>query len=125
PVRVNRQIAIACMAPTAPGVERHSDTADHSFRADLWPWMPFLLPAHQIRRDAEFFAVGVLARFGKVEILPEKLHWIHVQLGREIVQRAHGEHSRLGMVGSPPCARRTNIVADRGMFLPLIRNTEN
>ena len=40
-----------------------------------------------------------------------------LQLGGEIVQSAHGEHGGLRMVGSAPCASRTNVVANGGVLL--------
>src|SRR4029077_1247999 len=93
-VRMNAEIAIARMSASTPGVNRKAYPARNTVRNVLPARMPFLFPAHQLRGDRKFVAIG-LCLFREIDVLQEELVRIHVELGGEILKRAHGEHSRL------------------------------
>src|ERR1700730_4304138 len=118
------EIAVAGVPTPAPGVERDSDAANQT-RLVLPAGMPLLIPVHQLRGDGKLFAINVLPRLGKVEILAEEFDRVHVQLGGEIVQRADGKKRSLRMVGCAPGACGSDIVADGSVFLSLVRNDED
>src|SRR5208337_709861 len=126
-IGMDGEIAVAGMAASSPGMERQSDAAYYARapRRDLPPRMPFLFPLHQLGGDGKLFAVSILALLGQVKVLAEEFHRIHVQLGRQVVQSAHRKDGGLRMVGCTPGARRAYVVADRDVFLPLVRNTED
>ena len=102
-----------------------TDAACDIAGAILRTGVPLLVPAHQVGGNAEFFAVDILAWLGDIEVLPEEFDWIHVELGGQIIQRAHGQDRCLGVVGCAPGARRSYIVANRGVLFPLMGNCEN
>ncbi len=87
--------------------------------------MPLLLPPHQVRGNGKLFAVDILAGLGNVEIFGEKFHRIHVQLGGQIIQCAHGENRSLWVVGRSPGTGRTDVVADGSVFFSLVRYGEH
>src|SRR5437879_7955113 len=87
--------------------------------------MPFVFPAHQIRRNGKLFAVCILALPGEIEILAEELHRVHVELSCKVIQSAHGEDGSLRVVRSAPRPRGTDVVADCSVFLALVRNAED
>src|SRR5437660_7654546 len=122
---MDREIAVAAVATSAPGVKGNTYAAHRTARFVLPARMPLLFPAHQVGSDGQFFAINILARLGDVEILAEELDRVHVQLGGEIVQRTHGKNGSLRMVGSAPSTRRTDVVADRSVLLALIRDCED
>ena len=88
--------------------------------------MPLLLPAHQLGGDRQLLAIDVLREAWRCSMfLSKKLERIHVELGGQIVQRAHGEHGSLRMVRRAPCARRTDVVANRRVLFALVGNLED
>src|SRR2546425_4161257 len=122
---MDREIAVAAVAASAPRVKGNTYAAHHTARFVLAARMPLLFPAHQVGSNGQFFAINILARLGDVEILAEELDRVHVQLGGEIVERTHGKNGSLRMVRSAPGPRRTDVVADRSVLLALIRDCED
>src|SRR2546428_8244683 len=121
---MNCEVTVAGMAATAPGVKGNTYAAHYTARFVLPARMPLLLPAHQVRSNGQFFAINILTRLSDIEILAEEFNRVHVQLGREIVQRTHGKNGSLRMVRRPPGTCRADVVADRCVLLTLIRNCE-
>src|SRR6058998_3769287 len=122
---MNCEIAVAAVAASTPRVKGNTYAAHHTARFVLAARMPLLFPAHQVGSNGQFFAINILARLSDIEILAEELDRVHVQLGREIVQRTHGKNRSLRMVGSAPGTRRTDIVANSRVLLTLIRDCED
>src|SRR5437016_1241675 len=122
---MNCEVTVAGMAATAPRVKGNTYAAHYTARFVLPARMPLLLPAHQIRSNGQFFAINILTRLSDIEILAEEFDRVHVQLGREIVQRTHGENGSLRMVRRPPGTCRADVVADRCVLLTLIRDCKD
>src|SRR5579871_1137499 len=55
-----------------------------------------------------------------IKVFQKQVQRVHVQLGRQILNGAHGHKAALRMVRSTPCARRTDIGGDRRVLLALI-----
>src|SRR5438093_10179070 len=122
---MNCEVTVAGMAAPAPRVKGNTYAAHYTARFVLPARMPLLLPAHQVRSNGQFFAINILTRLSDIEILAEEFDRVHVQLGREIVQRTHGENGSLRMVGSAPGTRRTDIVANSRVLLTLMSDCED
>ena len=85
--------------------------------------MPLLLPAHHFCGDRELVAID-LREAREFEVLQEELVGIHVELGGEVVERGHGQHTGLGMVGRSPGTRGADVVANGGVLFVLVRDAE-
>src|SRR5882762_4827525 len=119
------QVAVTGVAASTPGVKGQANAARHSVRNSVATGMPFLLPAHQFRRDLELFAVCILSLLREVEVLAEKFDRVHVELSREVIQSAHRKDRSLWMVRRTPGSAGTDVVANGCVFLALIRNAED
>ena len=63
----------------------------------------------------KFFPVDFPASRRKVRVLGEKLDGVHVELGGQIFQRAHGQRRGLRMIRRAPSAGGSGVRADGGM----------
>src|SRR5438445_10415756 len=97
---MDREIAVAAVAASAPGVKGNTYAAHRTARFVLPARMPLLFPAHQVGSDGQFFAINIPAQLGDVQMLAEELGRAHTHLGVELVQRTHGKNGSLRMVGS-------------------------
>src|SRR6266566_548678 len=122
---MDREIAVAAVAASAPRVKGNTYAAHHTARFVLPARMPLLFPVHQVGRNGQFIAINILARLSDIEILAEEFDGVHVQLGGEIVQRTHSKNGSLRMVRSAPGTRWANVVTDGCVLLALVRNCED
>src|SRR6185437_1955534 len=121
-IRMDREIGVAVMSASAPGVQGEAEPLLHRPGGLVSAGMPARLPAHQLVRNIELFRVNLRSRIEQIDVLLHEVEGIHVQLRSKVVERAHGEHARLGMVRRTPRARWSNIVDDVYVLLLLIRN---
>src|SRR5262249_46837989 len=113
------ELAVAVMSAAAPCVDGKAEAARSRARL-LSAWTPVFLPADQVSSHEQLVMVDLRARSDQIQVLQHEIHWVHVELGRGIFQRAHGDQAALRMVGRTPRACRTNVGGDSGMLLALI-----
>src|SRR5690242_17491672 len=113
------------MAAPAPGVHGEPDAAFYRTIALIAARMPLLLPAHQVGGDGKLFFVDGRARARYVQVLGEELQRVHVELVRQVIERAHGNDRSLRVIRRTPGARRSLVGAHRGVLLALVGNFEH
>ena len=84
-------------------------------------WMPLLFPINQFRGFHQLPTVEFRAHSEKRDVLEDQIHWVHLQLGRQVFQRAHRQETALRMIGSPPRPSAADVGGDGRVNLSLVR----
>src|SRR5207248_8360587 len=87
--------------------------------------MPAVIPSHELVGDLKFFGVDARAWLGESDVLQHEVQRIYVELGSHVVERAHGDHASLRMIGRAPCSLRADVVNDADVLLFLVGNLDD
>ena len=122
---MDREIAIARMAASAPGVNGKSEAAGNVAGDVLAARLPLVFPAHQVGGDGQLLAVGFLARAGHVRDSCQRSSGSMLSLAARSSSAPMVMTRGLWMIGRAPGSRRADVVADGGVFLALVGNAED
>src|SRR5215467_12899287 len=122
---MNREVAVAVVSPSSPSVDRQAHPPLYRPGTLVTALVPFLLPIHQLRRLVQLLRENRGETAGHFDVFEEEIQRVHPKRRRKVVKGSHRNQSGLRMVRSAPGPLRPNVIRNRSILLPSVRDLED